>query len=199
MTMELLQPGDPVEPYARAAARAFVGYPVMQRAFVDSPGDQEEWIYEMIKRSAVARQKAGAKIPYAKIDGRVVAGANLYLPQAEPRPEQPDWFSDFLATAGPTAGTFFPRFIEMVESIKLPQPSAYLIMIGVDPEFQGRGVGRKLIEYCFELANENPEILGMGLDTEDEKNVDIYRRCGFEVVNEMRLDDMPIYVLWRGR
>lgn len=197
--MELLHPGDPVEPYARAVARAFVGYPVMQRAFCDSPGNQEDWIFEMIKRSAEARRRVGTKIPYARIDGRVAAGANLYLPESETRPEQPDWFSEFLATAGPSASQFFPRFIQMVETIELPQPSAYLIMIGVDPDFQGQGVGRKLIDYCFDLANENPDNKGMGLDTEDEKNVEIYRRCGFEVVKEMRLDDMPIYAMWRAR
>ncbi len=199
MNLKLLQAGDPVKPYARAVARAFVGYPVMQHAFCDSPGSQEEWIFEMIKRSAEARQRAGMKIPYAEIDGRVAAGANLSLPETEPRPEKPDWFSEFLATAGPSASQFFPRFIEMVDTIELPKPSAYLIMIGVDPAFQGQGVGRRLIDYCFDLANENPENQGMGLDTEDEKNVEIYRRCGFEVVKEMRLDDMPIYALWRPR
>lgn len=198
MMLELLQPGQPVEPYARAIARAFVGYPVMNRTFCDSPGPQEEWIFEMVKRSAMARQAAGKKIPLAKIGDRVVAGANLHLPGTEIPGADQDWFTEFLQTAGPTAAQFFPRFIEKVETIKLLQPSAYLIMIGVDPEFQGMKVGRNLIDYCFDLAREIPDCKGMGLDTQDPKNVEIYRRCGFEVVDETSLDDMPIYVLWRG-
>lgn len=199
MTPALLQPDDPIEPYARAIARAFVGYPVMQRAFCDSPGNQEDWIFEMVKRSAQARMSSGFKVPYLKIGDRVAAGANLHLPGNEQTGIQSDWFTEFLKTAGPSAIQFFPRFIEAVETIDLPKPSAYLVMIGVHPDFQGQGVGKALIDYCFELANENPDNQGMGLDTQDIKNTHIYRRCGFEVVDEKNVDDMPIYVMWRPR
>lgn len=199
MNLELLGPNESVEPYARAIARAFVGYPVMQRAFCDSPGNQEDWIFEMVKRSAEARRAAGLKIPLVKVGDRVAAGANLFLPGNEAPEGQRDWFTEFLKTAGPSAIDFFPRFIQTLETIDLPKPSAYLVMIGVDPDFQGQGVGKKLIDYCFDLANENPENQGMGLDTQDIKNTHIYRRCGFDVVEEKSLDDMPIYVMWRPR
>ena len=165
MTLELLSPNESVETYARAIARAFVGYPVMQRAFCDSPGNQEDWIFELAKRSASARQAGGLKIPCVKVDERIIAGAILSLPGQELPESQRDWFTEFLKTAGPSALDFFPRFIQILETIDLPKPSAYLVMIGVHPDFQGQGVGKKLIDYCFELANENPDNQGMGLDT----------------------------------
>ncbi len=199
MKVDLLGPDESLEGYARAIARAFVGYPVMQRAFCDSPGKQEDWIYEMVLRSGQARQEVGMRIPVMRDGNVIAAGANLHIPEADNRPTPRDWFTEFLSTAGPSALEFFPRFIDAVSSIELPQPSAYLYMIGVDPSYQGKGVGKALIDYCLQLANENPANRGIGLDTQDEKNVDIYRRCGFTVVDEKRLDDMPIYFLWRER
>jgi ribosomal protein S18 acetylase RimI-like enzyme len=93
---------------------------------------------------------------------------------------------------------FFPRIISTVEAIRLPEPNVYLIMIGVDPDFQGQGVGKMLIENVMEIARGVPGCKGVGLDTEDEKNVRIYQACGFEVVQETKLEDMPIYAMWRA-
>lgn len=198
LTIDLLGPSEPVDGYARAIARAFVGYPVMNRTFRDTPGPQEDWIFRMVSGSAVARQAGGAKIPLVRDGDRVVAGANVYLPNFEFPPSHKDWFVDFLNEAGPTAVGFFPRFISTIEAIKLPEPHVYLIMIGVDPEYQGQGVGKMLIEHIMEIARSIPDCKGVGLDTQDEKNVHIYRACGFDLVRETSLDDMPIYVMWRS-
>lgn len=153
----------------------------------------------MAKRSAGARQAGGLKIPCVRVGDRIAAGAVLSLPGQELPESQRDWFTDFLKTAGPSAIDFFPRFVQTLDTVEFPKPSAYLVMIGVDPEFQGQGVGKKLIDFCFDLANENPENLGMGLDTQDIKNTHIYRKCGFEVVEEKEVDGMPIYFMWRPR
>jgi GNAT superfamily N-acetyltransferase len=198
LKVDLLGSDEPVDSYARAIARAFVGYPVMNRTFSNTPGLQEDWIFRMVSGSAVARQAGGAKIPLIRHGDRVVAGANVYLPGFQFPDSHKDWFKDFLQEAGPSAMDFFPRFISTIESIKLPEPNIYLIMIGVDPDFQGQGLGKMLIEYVMEIARGVPGCLGVGLDTEDEKNVHIYRACGFEVVQETNLDDLPIYVMWRG-
>jgi GNAT superfamily N-acetyltransferase len=69
-------------------------------------------------------------------------------------------------------------------------------MVGGEPEFQGQGVGRMLIQECADRAKATG-CSGIGLDTEDEKNVQIYLKCGFEVFAERRVDDLPIYVMWR--
>nr|MDO8133061.1 GNAT family N-acetyltransferase [Candidatus Njordarchaeum guaymaensis] len=61
-----------------------------------------------------------------------------------------------------------------------PFPHWYLGLIGVDPEFQGRGFASILIKPM--LAHIDEEHLPCYLETANEKNVPIYEHYGFEVV-----------------
>ncbi|HJP82360.1 MAG TPA: N-acetyltransferase [Fimbriimonadaceae bacterium] len=197
MQPDLLEPNESLDGYSRVMARAFVNYPVSVRTFGTDPARQENWLYRMAFEAAEFRRRANHPIPLMRLDGRVIAAANLKLTTLEPPEGADEWFSGFLAEAGPPAGDFFPRMIARMDHIKFPEPHGYLIMIGVDPDYKGQGVGKALIEYCCQLTKEIPYAKGMGLDTQDVQNVAIYERCGFHVVEEISLDDMPIYSMWR--
>jgi GNAT superfamily N-acetyltransferase/quercetin dioxygenase-like cupin family protein len=57
--------------------------------------------------------------------------------------------------------------------------------IGVDPDVQGQGVGRVLMEhYCSAL--DHTSVTGY-LETDEPNNVAFYRRFGFEVVSEAQI------------
>ncbi|MBC8064957.1 MAG: GNAT family N-acetyltransferase [Chlorobia bacterium] len=198
MTVDFLDDDESLEGYARTVARAFVDYPFMFRVFKDTPGSKEDWIYELAIRSAKARHASGGRTLVVRADGKIVAGANVAVPISPGMEVSPAWFEEFLHEAGPTAHDFFTRFIAVVESVELPQPNVYLVMIGVDPNFQGQGVGKMLIEKVMDMAREVPDCKGVGLDTEDEVNVRIYERCGFKVTAERQIDDLPVYVMWRS-
>ena len=58
----------------------------------------------------------------------------------------------------------------------------YLMVIGVDPLYQGRGYASALIKPM--LARIDQERLPCYLDSQNEKNVPIYQHYGFEVVEE---------------
>jgi ribosomal protein S18 acetylase RimI-like enzyme len=59
---------------------------------------------------------------------------------------------------------------------------AHLEPIGVDPDFQARGIGRQLmIRYCSELDRQ--KISGY-LETDRSENVAFYQRFGFKIVSE---------------
>lgn len=60
----------------------------------------------------------------------------------------------------------------------------YIWVVGVLPEARGKGYSRLLINQCIELMREQG-LTECWLKTEDRKNVTIYQKLGFTLVNEM--------------
>ena len=77
------------------------------------------------------------------------------------------------------------------------RPHFYLMTIGVDPKFQGQGLGSALLEAT--LAKIDARGLPAYLESSSPKNVPLYRRHGFEVTKEFRPtpDAPPLWGMWR--
>mgnify|MGYP001823756914 CR=1 FL=1 len=65
----------------------------------------------------------------------------------------------------------------------------YLMVLGTDPHFQRRGVGRALLEPTLARADE----VGVPtyLETQTESNLAYYQRFGFEVLDSFTVDESP--------
>ena len=63
----------------------------------------------------------------------------------------------------------------------------YLMTLGVEPEFQGKGFGSKLIKALIEDSTN--EALPVYLETATEKNVEMYKKFGFRVIEKV---DLPV-------
>jgi ribosomal protein S18 acetylase RimI-like enzyme len=77
------------------------------------------------------------------------------------------------------------------------RPHFYLMAIGVDPQFQGQGLGSTLLDA--NLAAIDAKGLPTYLESSNEKNVPLYRRHGYQVINEFRpAPDAPtLWGMWR--
>jgi ribosomal protein S18 acetylase RimI-like enzyme len=62
----------------------------------------------------------------------------------------------------------------------VPEPHWYLLILGVDPEMQGRGLGSALVKEGLDRADETHR--PCYLETSEERNVGFYERHGFVVV-----------------
>ena len=62
----------------------------------------------------------------------------------------------------------------------MPEPHWYLSILGVDPDHQGKGIGRTLLEPVFSRADASGT--RCYLETFTEVNVSFYQRIGFEVL-----------------
>ena len=62
----------------------------------------------------------------------------------------------------------------------VPEPHWYLLIVGVDPDLQGRGLGSALVKEGLVRADEAN--CPCYLETSEERNLAFYERCGFAVV-----------------
>lgn len=60
--------------------------------------------------------------------------------------------------------------------------TAYITLIAVKPEFQGRKIGRALMEACEKVSNENEmKCIMLEVAKSNLKAIRFYEKCGFEV------------------
>jgi len=76
----------------------------------------------------------------------------------------------------------YQEFVEYIHKKYIKKPHWYFGPIGVSPEFQRQGFASKLLKFKFkEIDREKKQIY---LETNTKKNVKMYERFGFEVVDE---------------
>jgi GNAT superfamily N-acetyltransferase len=97
-------------------------------------------------------------------------------------------------------GRNLPRLatvLRMIEKRHPKEPHYYLAVLGVEPEAQGRGFGSALMQPILERCDR--ERLPAYLESSKRRNVVLYERHGFRVVEELRLpkDGPPLWRMWR--
>ncbi len=76
----------------------------------------------------------------------------------------------------------FDRFTLETHKRIIKENHQYIILLGVDPNKQGQGFGKKLMMPVLELAKEKGQ--SCYLETHGENNVSFYNKLGFKVVSE---------------
>jgi len=175
---------------AKLLARAFENNPVCI-AFFPDPTKRVKQNYHLMKNSIRYCMRFGEVYTTSpKLEG-------IALWQLEDsREEQQDkpislsinWFNFVLAVA-------LGKSLEKVRSVYdyvykthftlVPSRHWYFFVIGVDPNFQGKGFASSLIKPM--LARIDKEQLGCYLDTNNEKNVGLYQHFGFKVLKKYQI------------
>jgi GNAT superfamily N-acetyltransferase len=89
------------------------------------------------------------------------------------------------------------RLMFTVESLHPTEPHWYLFTLGADPHRQGQGVGSALLRSMLTQVDEAGE--PAYLESSKERNVPLYARFGFEVIDQIpsRSGSPPIWRMWR--
>lgn len=87
----------------------------------------------------------------------------------------------------------------MLETRRAAPKSAhhYLAMIGVDPDFQGQGLGRQMLARIIDVAEHDPVSAGVALDTENEANRAFYHRLGFALREQIDIGPCQAVCMFR--
>nr|MBA2437507.1 GNAT family N-acetyltransferase [Acidimicrobiia bacterium] len=76
----------------------------------------------------------------------------------------------------------FAGHTDKIHKAAAPLPHYYLFAMGVHPSAQGKGRGSFLLERMLERIDR--EKMPAYLEVQNERNLALYRRCGFEVAGE---------------
>jgi GNAT superfamily N-acetyltransferase len=88
------------------------------------------------------------------------------------------------------------RLMTSVERNHPKTPHWYLMTLGTEPDFQGKGVGSALLHPVLERCDA--EGVPAYLESSKEANVPFYRRHGFEVTGEVTVPNGPtLWLMWR--
>jgi GNAT superfamily N-acetyltransferase len=89
------------------------------------------------------------------------------------------------------------RLLFDVDGLHPREPHWYLATLGTEPTRQGHGIGSALIEAMLPRIDE--EGFPAYLESSKERNVPLYRRFGFEVIDEHRSAGRAptIWRMWR--
>jgi GNAT superfamily N-acetyltransferase len=165
---------------------AFADYPVM-RHVLGADGDYRARLRTLIGFFLVARTLRKDPI-LATLEGDEVSGVAICtLPGLAGPPDLEEARAWAWAELGSDARQRYDRWVEMWGPLNVQETNIHVNMLGVPPRFQGRGLGRLLLERVHALSREHPESRGVSLTTESAGNVPFYQRLGYRIVGQGRM------------
>lgn len=169
-----------IEPLARVLAKAFEQDPFYEYVFPEPD-----------TREALAFWEMQGLLRYGLRFGEVVAppnliGCSVWLPPGltdftEARMAEAEMLSltEYIGQEANDRLDLFNEATEAVHQRLLPGPHWYLLLLGIEPAFQGQRIGSRLILPLLTKADQDS--LPIYLETTNPRNPPFYEKHGFEV------------------
>ncbi len=130
-------------------------------------------------------------------DDRILAAALVYPPGTYPLPALDQW--TFLVKSVLKNGWYnvksWVEWLDEVDRVHPRQEHYYLLYIGVEPSFQGRGLGSCLLDHLVIMADKDG--VGCYLETASPRSLPFYERAAFKVIGEKQIIGHPTWFMWR--
>jgi len=152
-------------------------------------------------RASLVAARGGADVRVARLDGPEGPGPPVGALVAVPpglhplAPPPPAEQLRVLLAQGPRTASRWREVWEALQAHHPREPTWYLSLVGVTPEHRGRGIGSALLTDW--LARVDAAGRPAWLETAQEANLPLYHRLGFAVEEELRLLDVPVWLLRR--
>lgn len=74
-------------------------------------------------------------------------------------------------------------------------PHFYLNELAVHPDYQGIGLGKKLMQYAENQCKKNLKCISTALDTANPLNAEIYKRWGYRVYRKIGFYNLDVFCM----
>ncbi len=180
--MQIIQTNEEIEKAAILLADAFRDYPLYTYLFPEEKARAK--LLPLIFKCSI---KYASEFTYHLSDGENMQAVLII---DSPQAKGPS-FRNIVAIIL-QHGYKFPlrRSIKMLSIFKeymdsQPNPPFYYIQsIGISPDYQRMGLGKRCIDFAKKLANRET----IYLETNSHTNVDYYKKCGFKLYQNFKTD-----------
>ena len=122
-------------------------------------------------------------------NSRITGIACLSIPGKRERPDtlvKAD--KEFEKSMGPDSFDRIKRYMNLSKKHTPESPHHYLAALGVDPDFQGQGYARLLLDRVSEISEKHGTSTGVFLETAKSKNVEMYKHFGYNLLATEKFD-----------
>ena len=188
---------DQTEMAITATSRAFWPDPLFS-FFARNPVQEHQMLPTFL--GALLRDAARAgEVTVVEHDDRVVGSASWLPPGEMPRSRGRDLRITMACASALARGrnrSIGLKLLQEVDAHHPHEPHWYLVLLGVDPKYQGHGFGAALLGPA--LARCDATVMPAYLETQKPENLSFYARFGFVVREEIRVKNSPtVWTLWR--
>jgi ribosomal protein S18 acetylase RimI-like enzyme len=177
---------------ATAAEEAAV-IDTLMLAFAGDPATRWTWPEPSAYLAAFARFArafGGAAFAHGSAFRLGTAGAALWLPPGI-GPDDQAMIALMQATAAPESMIDGMQVMQQMAGYHPHDPHWYLPLIGVDPAWQDRGVGSRLMKHATDLFDRDGALAY--LESSNPRNIPLYQRHGFEILGRIQVGGSPTF------
>ena len=163
-------------------------------AFASDPATRWTWPAPSAYLAAFApfaRAFGGAAFVHGSAFHIGTAGAALWLPPGV-GPDDQAMVALMQATASPESMVDGMQVMQQMASFHPHEPHWYLPLIGVDPAWQGKGVGGRLMKHATDLFDRDGALAY--LESSSPRNIPLYQRHGFEILGRIQAGSSPSFM-----
>lgn len=183
---------DQIKSASKVISKAFYNDPLMVYLFPD-PGSRKNKLSLMMELLL----RVGIKYGIVHLSSQKLEGVSIWLPSNNVKITT--WMgllnggiSYFFKVGRKTVKKQNSLYSYTFSTHKRLVPSQYwyLSIIAVNPSYQGKGISRMLLNSMFEQIDK--QNLPCFLDTNNEKNIPIYKHFGFKILKEYEISDTNV-------
>ncbi|MEO1429531.1 MAG: GNAT family N-acetyltransferase [Cyanobacteria bacterium J06633_8] len=180
-------------------SEAFENYPIMEFIFNDA---YKESIKHLTKFICDGASEGDSLLLGAFVEGKLEGIAFITSPDNEENNNDVENTvtsseETFAKAIGKEALMRLEAYLDLKKANKLSSPHFYINTLAVNPQSQGKGIGRAILSHIHQISEQHSDSHGVALDTQTQQNVGYYQRFGYAVSSTAELENVKNWFMFR--